>query len=317
VSISAIQSFALPSVYRSKKEFYQAQSQLGVEAKQVTQNELTYQVKQAYYQWLFLYEKMELIRSRDSLLQDLKRIASLKVKAGETSPIEQSRAALEAGQIQQQLQEIEQEIQIQMQILQNLLNTKEDLRPRQTKMTRPQNELLSIEVANNPTLNYLQQSEKLQLAQSQWYKSQKKPSLHAGYFNMREAGTFNRHVVIAGLSIPIGRSEAKNVQEVAQMQADMISQEREYKQRQLTQQLKVLQDKLLQNSQKRAYYEGEALTLAKNIQEKTRKSYRLGEIDYYQFAQTRQEVFLIEQSYLQTLLTHYLLQSEMEYLAGK
>lgn len=317
VSISAIQSFALPSVYRSKKEFYQAQSQLGVEAKQVTKNELTYQVKQAYYQWLFLYEKMELIRSRDSLLQDLKRIASLKVKAGETSPIEQSRAALEAGQIQQQLQEIEQEIQIQMQILQNLLNTKEDLRPRQTKMTRPQNELLSIEVANNPTLNYLQQSEKLQLAQSQWYKSQKKPSLHAGYFNMREAGTFNRHVVIAGLSIPIGRSEAKNVQEVAQMQADMISQEREYKQRQLTQQLKVLQDKLLQNSQKRAYYEGEALTLAKNIQEKTRKSYRLGEIDYYQFAQTRQEVFLIEQSYLQTLLTHYLLQSEMEYLAGK
>ncbi len=316
MSISVVQSFALPSVYRRKKEFYEAQSQLGTKAKQITQNELTYQVKQAYYQWLFLYEKRTLLQSRDSLLQDLQRVASVRVSTGEISPVELNRAELEAGQTHQQLKEVAQEIQIQMQVLQLLLNTPTELRPAQAQMPRPQNEALTLDALDNPTLSYLQQQEKLQLAQSQWYKMQKKPSLQAGYFNMRESGTFNRHVLIAGLSIPIGRSEAKNAQELAKMQADMTAQERAYKQRQLTQHLKVLQDKIIQNNQKRSYYEGEALSLAQSIQAKAQKSYRLGEMDYYQFAQTRQEVFLIQQTYLQTLLAHHLLQSEMEYLNG-
>ncbi len=316
MSVSVVQNFQLPSVYRSKKQFYQAQSQLGQQARSITRNELGFKVRLVYYEWLFLYEKLALLEHRDSLLQSLKTVAALRVKTGEASPLEQNRADLELAQIRQQSQETQKAIQIQAQRLQILLNSQESLLPAALTLPRPQAALAVKDLSNNPSLQYLAQSEKLEQAQAQWWAAQKKPSLQAGYFNMREGGTFNRHVLIAGISLPIGRSDARNAQEVAKIRTEQLNLEYRYQARQMEQQSKVLEEKLAQNTQKRLYYESEALPLVREIQGKSQQSYRLGELDYTQFAQTRQEVFAIEQLYLESLLEYHLLKSEMAYLIG-
>ncbi|GAB4400623.1 MAG: CusA/CzcA family heavy metal efflux RND transporter [Microscillaceae bacterium] len=316
MSVALTQAFALPGFYRQKKSFFEAQTRAGMALIERQKNEMALAIKKAYFQWVFLREKADLLAARDSLLQQLLKMATLREQTGEASPLNTHRATLEVLQLKRQQAENQREMSIQEALLRQLLNHPDSLRPRLSRLPRPQEPLLLEPPASHPDLRWYHQAIEVQQAQKAWLTAQRKPLLQAGYFNMREGGTFNRHVLLAGIRVPLGRTDARNAQETADRQALLLSQEKALRERILTQEQEQWQEKMALNRQQRQYYEEEALPLARLIRDKTFEGYRLGELDYGQFAQSRQEVFEVENAYLRVLLDYHLLQAEAEYWQG-
>ncbi|TAH17465.1 MAG: CusA/CzcA family heavy metal efflux RND transporter [Cytophagales bacterium] len=314
------------------KQAQQLQAQLrGSELKlAVTQNDLTYQVKIAYYQLLFLQARRQLLQKQDSLFLDLVRIAKVRYRTGEGRLLEQTAAENQQQQTYLLLMQNQSDMAIFQRQLQFLMHTEDSLvlsEPMRKRITPVDNreELTS----KNPLLTLNQQQVEIAKKTIGVEKAKLLPDVTLGYFNQSLIGTqiidgkdqfFNGSKRFQGfyfgLSVPLWAKPQKARIQAAKVQEQLNTTNFEFSQRAIETQYAQAVQEYRKFQTNLAYYENSALATAKLLLEQSGKAYQQGEISYVEYAQALNQSLITQANYLETINGYNQAINKIEFLLG-
>ncbi|MEA3479634.1 MAG: CusA/CzcA family heavy metal efflux RND transporter [Bacteroidota bacterium] len=298
------QSFQFPTIYTSNKKVLNENSMLQVSNLEVIRNDLVAGINAAYYNWVMVYEKREVLLKLDSIYSDFFRAANLRFELGESNEMEKVLAQAKYQEVMVLINEIEADIFIAEKKLMQIMNIDGNFIPADTVMVKlsllPEIIDTSL-IQQNPVLDYYRQSILLQDAFLKNQKNRYLPDLQIGYFNMSIDRTPGFQGWYLGVGIPVwvwsnaGRVQAAKIETLMARNA--------YEEQNLTLNLEL--EKLFHEYHKQsrslAFYEGTALKQSNLIIKNASRSYNAGEINYIEFVQLSSEAIDIVVRYLESL----------------
>ena len=326
------QSFAFPSVYMNRFKLANANIKSSEWQLKVSQLEIATQVKQVYWQYVYLNEKQKLLSYQDSLYSGFLRAAELRAKSGETNRLEMITARSQSLEIKNQLYQVTADIVIYSRKLMLLLNSKLMPVPAESNLQRIDFSFLSdsISVEQNPSLGYVQQQVEVSLMEKKLERSMMLPDLTVGYFSQTIIGTqdvngasrnfghdFRFTGVQAGISIPIWVTPFAARSKAARISETVARNDAEYFTKSIAGNYRSLLDEFSKFSSSVVYYEKQAVPEADLIIEQATSSYRAGALDYLDYVSTLNRALAIRQNYLDALNNCNQTIISIEYITGK
>lgn len=283
----------------------------------ISKQELTFKIRQSWYQTQYLQALEKVLLREDSLLQQFVKGASLKFKTGESNLLEKTTAETRQQQLRQNILQVRVLIETGKIKLGQWLNIQTDFSMPETVFSSLVfGELLdSTLLVNNPLLLFAQQQIALAEAERKVVKAGALPDFTAGYFIQSLAGAHEVDGQIRnydatprfqgfqlGISVPIfgakgykARSDAAAIQVLAQQKQS------EYLQSQLQSQLQQSAGQFAFWKSNVAYYQNSALPNAQSIAKNAILGYQSGDIGYLEYAQALQTNLEIQRSYLEAI----------------
>jgi heavy metal efflux system protein len=326
------QSFAFPTVYIYKSKLAGANIKSSELKYDVSRLEIATQVKQVYWQYVFLHAKQKLLVYQDSLYSGFLRAAELRARSGETNRLEMITARSQSLEVKNQLFQVTSDIDIYIRKLMILLNTKSlpvpiDINLEKIDFTSTVD---SLSVEKNPSLGYSRQQVEIAKIGKKLEQSQILPDLNIGYFSQtingvqevngvpRTFGPGNRFTgVQAGISIPIwfapftARSKAARISEyVARSDAEYLS-------KTIAGNYRTLLGEFRKFSSTVDYYKKQAVPEAELIIDQATLSYKAGALDYLDYVLALNRALTIKQNYLDAVNNCNQTLVSIEYITGK
>ncbi len=297
-SIAISQSFAFPSVYVNRYKLANANIKSSELQYMGSQLEIATQVKQVYWQYVFLASKQKLLIYQDSLYSGLLRAAELRAKTGETNRLEMISARSQSLEIKNQLYQVNSDITISGRKLMTLLNSSLQLIPSVTELHRIDFALLSDRFQLNRIhflMLYKQQVEVSQI-EKKLERSQMLPDLNIGYFSQTMIGTqdvnnvprnfgkdFRFTGVQAGISIPLWFTPYTSRTKAAKISENIARNNAESYTKSITGDFQSLLDEYNKYGASVDYYENQAVPEADLIIDQATRSYKAGALDYLDY----------------------------------
>ncbi len=331
-SFSVSQSFAFPSVYFNRSKLVNANIKSSEWKYKVSQLEIATQVKQVYWQYVFLAAKQKLLAYQDSLYSGFLRAAELRAKSGETNKLEMITARSQSLEIKNQLYLVTADIGIYGRKLMILLNSKSMPEPSDNKLHRIDFEFShdSGSVRLNPSVGYIQQQVEVTGIEKKLERSQMLPDINIGYFSQTIIGTqdvngspqnfgkeFRFTGIQAGISVPLWFPPYSSRAKAARINEDIARMDAEYYTKSIGGSLHSLLDEYKKFSSSADYYEKQAVPEADLIIEHAVLSYKSGALDYLEYVLTLNRALAIKQSYLDALNNYNQTIISIDYLTGK
>jgi cobalt-zinc-cadmium resistance protein CzcA len=331
-SFAVSQSFAFPTVYVNRYKLANANIKSSELQLKVSQLEIANQVKQVYWQYVYLTAKQQLLMYQDSLYTGFLRAAELRAKAGETNRLEMITARSQSLEIKNQLYQVTADIDIYSRKLMVLLNSSWLPVPSDTILHRIDFSFLSdsVSVTRNPSLGYVQQQVKVSQIQKRLESSQMLPDLNIGYFSQTIIGTqdingaprtfgqdFRFTGVQAGISVPLWFAPYTSRAKAAKISENIARTDAENYSRSIEGNFQTLVSEFEKYSSGVDYYENQALPEAELIIEHVTRSYKAGALDFLDYVQTLDRALAIKQSYLDALNNCNQAIISIEYITGK
>ncbi len=331
-SIAVSQSFAFPSVYVNRYKLANANIKSSELQYMVSQLEIATQVKQVYWQFVFLSSKQKLLIYQDSLYSGFLRAAELRAKAGETNRLEMITARSQSLEIKNQLYQVTSDIAISSRKLMVLLNSKSLLMPSVKEVHRIDIGFNSdsVSVGQNPLLGYIKQQVEVSQIEKRLERSQLWPDLNIGYFSQTIAGTqdvngvprsFGRDFrftgVQAGISVPLWFSPYTSRAKAAKIIENIARTNAENYTKSITGSFQSLIDEYNKYISSVDYYEKQAVPEADLIIKQASLSYKAGALDYLDYVLTLNRALSIRQNYLDALNDFNQTIISIEYITGK
>lgn len=325
------QQIPFPTVLFAKSALAREQMKNASLQKDITKNELIYNVKQVYYQLQYLKALQLLLTQLDSLYSDFMSAASVRYKTGESTLLEQSTATAKSVEVHNMLTQNEADIAIAKRILQVLLSTNDSVDTDNSGF-KPLG--FSIEqlggITANPMLKKMLQDISVSNKHKAVATNSILPDLHVGYFTQTMIGiplsdaanpslatSANRFTGIqVGVSIPlwIGPHIAKVKAETARKESITMK----YYNSNIA--LKGMYEQSIQEYVKLNtslnYYKHTALENADLIATQSTKAYHAGEISYTEYLINLQQAQDIKQQYLKTVNSYNQSVLKLQYLSG-
>lgn len=316
-NFSISQDIPNPALIRAKRQFAEQNVGISQQKLAINKQELIFNIKQSWYQILYLQALNQVFQREDSLLQQFVRGAILKFKTGESGILEKTIAENKQQQLQQNTFQINNLIAVEKLKLNQLMNNSSDISIEEKAFPNLNfNEINDPNlINNNPLLLYAKQQIALIEAERNVVKADALPDFKVGYFIQSIAGAqdVNGQVknynsipqfqgIQLGLNLPLfGKSAYKAKNEAINMQLLAQQKNNEYLQTQLQGQLKqyVQQYDFAKNNV--AYYEKTALPNAQLIIKNATKAYQSGDIGYVEFAQALQTNLESQKAYLEAI----------------
>jgi cobalt-zinc-cadmium resistance protein CzcA len=329
--IGIIQPFALPVVYKNQARLLQQQTLLVQKGRRIAIFNITRQVRLAYINFQFSYEKIRMLNSLDSIYGKFKERAELRQQVGETSNLEKYAAQSKFYEIQLQIKQAKIDAKTNELALQQLLNTKETLEPADSALVKVSPDFsFDTSLSNHPQTAFYEQQINVANAEVQLEKSKKLPDFSVGYYQqflikgfnpakINRNYTANTRVggfqVGAALPLFFGAQRARvNAAKInitlAQAQAQAAKAELQTKY--LTQ-----YNEYLKQKEGLDYYEQIGLRQANEIIRISQLSYKLGEIGYVEYIQNLTLAFDTKLKYLEALHLYNQAIIELNYVNGK
>jgi cobalt-zinc-cadmium resistance protein CzcA len=318
------------TVFGSQGKLNQSRQASSLLKKDVTENELIFEVKQTYYQLAYVYNMRLLLSQEDSIYEGFYKAASIRYKSGETNLLEQTTAEVQRNDAKNRLRQNASDILTLRTHLKSLLY-REDLPDIEDKVL-PEimvaSALDSALISANPSLAYARQQIAVAEQEKKFQAAKSSPDLLLGYFNQTLIGTVNPETgsvagssdrftgFQVGLSIPLWfvphRARVRAAafeQKVAESsffsEKAMLSGEFE----------KAIQS--FQTSKSNLeYYRASALPNADLILRQSQIGFKDGDIGYAEFLLGLKSATSIQQVYLQSLYDYNQNIIYLEYLAG-
>ena len=158
-SFTVSQSFEFPTVYINRYKLASANVVSSEWQYKIARLELATQVKQVYWQYVYLTAKQKLLSYQDSLFSGFLRAAELRARAGETNRLEMITARSQSLEIRNQLFQVSSDIGTYSRKLMVLLNCRTMLTPSESELHKIDAAFLSdsASVDQSPLLGYVQQ----------------------------------------------------------------------------------------------------------------------------------------------------------------
>jgi heavy metal efflux system protein len=331
-SVAVSQSFAFPSVYVNRFKLANANIKSSELQYLVSQLEIATQVKQVYWQFVFLSSKQKLLIYQDSLYSGFLRAAELRAKAGETNRLEMITARSQSLEIKNQLYQVSSDIAISSRKLMVLLNSKSPVLPSVKEVHRVDIAFNpdSVLVGQNPLLDYINQQVEVSQIEKKLERSQLLPDLNIGYFSQTIAGTqdvngvprsfgkdFRFTGVQAGISVPLWFSPYRSRAKAAKITENIARTNAENYTKSISGNFQSLLDEYNKYTSSVDYYEKQAVPEADLIIEQASLSYKAGALDYLDYVLTLNRALAIRQNYLEALNNFNQTIIAIEYITGK
>jgi cobalt-zinc-cadmium resistance protein CzcA len=331
-SFSVSQSFAFPSVYVNRYKLAGANIKTSEWQLKVSQLEIATQVKQLYWQYVFLTAKEKLLSYQDSLYSGFLRAAELRAKAGETNQLEMITARSQSLEIKNQLFQITADIGVSGRKLQILLNSAWLPVPAEAGLRKIDFAFLpdNVPVEQNPSLGFVKQQIEVSQIEKKLERSLMLPDLNVGYFSQTIIGTqdvngiprnfgqgFRFTGVQAGISVPLWITPYTSRARAAKISENIARTDADYYLKSITGNYRSLIDEFRKYSSSVEYYEKQAVPEADLIIDQATRSYRAGALDYLEYVLTLNRALAIRQNYLDALNNCNQTIISIEYITGK
>jgi cobalt-zinc-cadmium resistance protein CzcA len=320
--LSISQSFNFPTVYQRQKNKLTEEwkmASLQQELKEVEIKKLTTLV---FYELLLLNEKQKVLDSLNHDYEAFAKVATLRLKTGETNILEKASAANQAAQIGMQLKSLEKEQNVLQEQLRFLTNSTELLEPEAPTYQLHMAALDTTTLAQHPYLKLQLQQEQAALAGTRLAQAQLLPELLLGYNNMSirdglHTSADRFHSVQLGIGIPLFAGAQKAKVKSAKAQEAIAKNEHQLVQQQLKTERETAYQQLLQNQEIVKEFEQTALKNAKTITQTLNKQLQNGEINYVEWLVLNQQTMALKLAYLEAVndLNHSIIQ--LNYLLSK
>jgi cobalt-zinc-cadmium resistance protein CzcA len=298
--------------------------------KSMTENELTHQVRQVYYQLSFLNSRHALLQQEDSIYEGFFKAASFRFKTGETNLLERTTAETERNEIRNNLQQNESEIIVVRTQLKALLNSETLPEITATAFAEISSDAIqdTLTALQNPSLAYMRQLTEVAKRTKKLEAAKAAPDLKVGFFTQTlidvvdpESGQVatagNRFTGFqVGVAIPLwfvphqARIKAAEYNRQAseyRYQEHTVAVQGEWEQAE-----KIYQ----KNKISLAYYRTSAVPNAELIIKHSQAAFRAGEIGYAEYLLGIHQAISIKEQYLQTLNAYNQSVVYLLYLSG-
>ena len=297
----------------------------------VTRNDVQYQVKSTYYELAYLLQKNRLFQQQDTVLTEFVRVATVRLRVGETGSLE--KATAESQQADQRVriaQNRASQTAAQARLQTLLYRTEPVTIPEQAL---PKLTLLmptdSATLAQNPLLRQLQQQIRVSQQNRLVEQARLKPDFLVGLFSQTLVGSqlingqelyfgpgyrFNGGQI--GITLPLLGGAQRARVESARIGEQLAQTELQTQQFALTQQVSQAVAQYGQYRDALTYYEQNGLVQAQLIQTQARRAFSGGEIGYIEFLLALQQALTIRLNYLDLLHQYNQSVLYINYLAG-
>ncbi len=293
------QDFKFPSVYKADKAFRESKLTLAKARLERLKQVLIRQLNTAYYTYSYYSKKEQIYNRLDSLYANFSHNANRKFELGATNYLEKITAKSKYRQIQLAFNQAKNEVKIAKIAIQKIVQLSEeftvdldnfkDLTLNNTALTNDKN--LEVFKAKNDILD----------AEKTLYKKQFLPDVNLQYSygdNSFYTGSVQSFQV--GIKLPLFRKSLKSKVKASQINKEIIQEELlnyqfaiKSKQAQLLAQLEKYNEQL-------DYYDTEGKNLADTILKTANRSFKEGEIDFFQYIQSLENAYEIQLSYLES-----------------
>ncbi|MFD1142413.1 CusA/CzcA family heavy metal efflux RND transporter [Larkinella insperata] len=329
-SLQIGQRLPAPGLLRNQKALADARIAGAQAESRVTRQELTFQVKAAYYELVYRRTLHRELTRQDSLLSAVVRAAGVRRRTGEGSLLEQTAAEVEARQLRMTMIQNRADQQIESRRLQTLFGTDQLPEIADSVLTARALRLPdSAALTQNPELALLRQQIEIARRETDVERSRLKPDYSINVVNqsLRGIQTINGNDRFytgvdrftygqVGISIPLVAKPLR-----ARVRAAELGQQRTEAQwaarwRNLEGAFAELLQTHKKNRETLTYYEESALPQAALIRQQADRAYRAGEIGYIELFQNLRTASTIQTGYLAALNALNQTIINLEYLLG-
>ncbi len=318
-TVTAIQSFSAPGVYRAQREVIEGNVQSARYQLVVNQVRLVNEVKRTYYQLLFDQQFLTILEEQNALYREAARAAEVRFRTGESNRLEAVTAQSRAQYLSQRIRNARRDRYVHYASLGLLLQSDDSLQIDTLVALRrplgPEVEAL-VAVENNPQLNVLQQQIENSRRLTTLELRARLPEWRLGVLNQSIERNLGYSAVHLGVSFPLftkaqtARVQAARIQE--QIQETQLS----YTVRQLATELEVARARQQSLAATLEYYENSALPQAMLIRQTALTAYTSGEIGYVEFFAAIRQAYLLREEYLNSVLDYDLSLIRIEEILG-
>ncbi|MFM6982613.1 MAG: TolC family protein [Chitinophagaceae bacterium] len=321
------QSFSFPTVYKRSKDWYEDQFKLSELKFQLSEIELKRQVRQCFYQILYLKEKEELLKRNDSFLAAFVKKTQLKYQLGDINVLEKTGAENQRNRLAIQLQQLQNDKQLLLYRLQLLLNSSAEIRPAADSLKYKLPSLDSSYLSQHPQIRQMWQNYQSSLSKLSLEKSKLMPDISLSYANMSMKGTgadnrfYSGSTRFQSFQIGVGVPVFSGAQR-AQIKATQTESEitKNNYQAQLQSFSFQWQSAIQQHQHYTSvlgYYEKGGLENARKMRDAADQQLSAGEINYLDWVIIIGQYIGIESEYLDAVNNYNDNIIQMEYLMGK
>ena len=329
-SIGVVQPFGLPIIYKNQAKLLQQRTVLSQKEKDIALFAITRQVRLAYINFQFSYEKIKLFNSLDSIYRKFKERAELRQQVGETSNLEKYAAQNRFYEIQLQIKQAKIDVQSNELILQQLLNTKERLQPVDTALVKvPFDALFDTSLNNHPQTAFYQQQVSVANAELQVEKTKRLPDFNIGYYHQFLVPGFNPAKINrdytpntriggfqVGVTVPLFYGAQRAKINAAKINTTLVQSQAQAASSGLKTQYLTQYNEYLKQKEGLDYYETIGLKQSDEIIRISQISYKLGEIGYMEYIQNLTMAFDTKLKYLEALNLYNQAIIELNYVNG-
>ncbi len=298
--------------------------------KAINENELVYQVKQAYYQLAYSQAHHGLLLQQDSIYEGFMKSASLRFETGETNLLEKTTAEVQRNEVQNSLRQSEADISGFKTHLRTLLNSEHNPEIQNTalkelKLNAPLDSSIFL---SNPSLAYARQQTEVARSQKKFEASKFAPDLLIGFFNQTLIGTENFETgrlstkndrftgIEVGLAIPLWFMPHHARVRSAEFRQRSTEENFENNLIQIRGQLQQAVQQYAKHKSSLDYYQTSALPNADLILKQSQAAFKEGEIGYTEYLMGIRNALAIKEAYLRTLNDYNQSIIYIEYLSG-
>ena len=294
------QDLRFPTVYFAERKMYRQEYEMQNSQYALQIRETKGMVAAAYYQLQYDRNRSEIYRQLDSLYKNFAHAAERRFELGETNYLEKITARAKQRQMETNYQQSKEDLEIALEQLKIIIQSKDSLHIERIPM---QKFPVSLETPSlHPATEYYKNRKDFFQAKRKLEQQQLLPDLSFTYsLGSNSALNENLHAYQVGLKIPLffgGNASkikaSKIAMEINEQQAEDYKIQFDSKQAQLMRELSKY-EKALQ------YYQEEGKSLSDEILKTASGSFKNGEIDFFQYIQSLENVYEIELQYLDNL----------------
>ncbi len=312
------QSFFMPQVNQSRKNYYKEQTKYFEINKEVINTELKKNIRSVYYQLWYLQDKTVLYQRLDSIYVGLLKTTIVKVKTGESAGIEKISANVKLKEIKTNIIQLQKEMLVQQQALMQLLNSSEAILPLSMSLEKLEYGLQNS-TDNHPNLLLLQQNVAIANSEIAIQKSNRLPEFSGRVFSQKLYGLEDPYTGFSfSTSFPIfGSGANRNKIRAAKTEKEVQEQQLQYQTQILKSSLVQHQTEVEKSISGLQFYETSGLQQAEEIIKAANQSYRAGEISYADFSLYLSQAIEIQKNYLDNLNAYNQAIIEYNYFTNK
>ncbi|MBO3117891.1 CusA/CzcA family heavy metal efflux RND transporter [Winogradskyella sp. DF17] len=295
------QDFKFPTTYISERKLNEQGIEVQSSKHTINLQVLKRRIYSAYYQLNYEEMKADTYRFLDSLYSDFAKKAKRRFELGETNYLEMITAQSKQRQISTLHKQARHQVAYSQEEVIKLIQSDSVLISTGSELL-PQLELSQLELDNNLGLVYMESVVDYERARTKLERQNLLPDLTAEYFQGTNSGLNDNLIGYQfGIKIPLlfGGQRAK-IKAAQLAQESLVEETLDYKV-QLKAKYNGLIEKLQQYQEAIAYYVQQGDSLSREILKTANRTYKEGEINFFQYIQSIETAKTIQLEYLENM----------------